>query len=210
MLRALWRRGWRSGSSVNPVPKPNPQGAVTAFLERFRAALCVLDNKGQIVIPRQGSWVTGKHYSWVLNPQKGMKLGDAGTLYASMQFEVIDYGLDNPNEDEFGQRFEVNILGYNYRLEQSSGGDRWRMHWHPEGISDVREPHLHIPPDLKVHRPCDSMTFETAIRWCIKDGAPLTCAPQEAERKLTVTYELPTQRAPGETNGPQGWDIRHD
>jgi hypothetical protein len=31
------------------------------------------------------------------------------------------------------------------------------------------------------------MTFETAIRWCIKDGAPLVCTEQEAEDQLLLS-----------------------
>lgn len=183
----------------------SPQEAVTTFLEPFKAALCVLDGRGHIVIPRHGSWIKGKIYSWVLNPEKGMKLGNAGTLYASMQFQVID---TDPASNEFGKRLRVTTFGYNYRLEHPSGSDRWRMHWHPDGVSDVREPHLHIPPDLKVHRPCDRMTFENAIRWCIKDGAPLSCTPQEAEDEL-ILWETPTKliwasppEVPGQRSGP--------
>jgi hypothetical protein len=117
---------------------------------------------------------------------------------------AIDYG---PDPNEFAKRFRVTTLSYNYRLEHPGGGDRWRMHWHPEGISDVRKPHLHIPPDLKVHRPCDRMTFENAIRWCIEDGAPLACTLQKAENELVRLGELtvlelkiPDQRGSPEKN----------
>lgn len=77
-------------------------------------------------------------------------------------------------------------LGYNYKLEQA-GGDVWRMHWHPDGVSHVRVPHLHVPPEYQVPRPCERMTFENAIRWCIEDGAPLTCTRSEAEGHLLLT-----------------------
>jgi hypothetical protein len=93
----------------------SPQEAITTFLEPFKAALCVLDGKGHIVIPRHGWWIKRKTYSCVLNPQKGMKLGDAGTLYASMQFQLLD---TDPASNEFGKRLRVGMLGYNYRLEQ--------------------------------------------------------------------------------------------
>lgn len=165
----------------------NPHEAVTAFLKLFRAVLGVLDGKGVIVVPRHGSWIIGKAYSWVLNPQDGMKLGDAGTLYASMQFEVRDYGVSDPKGLK---RFRVATLGYNYKLEQPGRSDRWRMHWHPDGASDMREPHLHIPPDLKVHRPCYRMPFEAAIRWCIEDGASLICTLQKAKDELSRLEEL--------------------
>jgi len=76
------------------------------------------------------------------------------------------------------------------------------MHWHPDGPSDIWEPHLHIPLDLKMHYPCDRMTFETAIRWCIQAGAPLTCTLQEAENEL-IEIEAPHTLY-------RSWRSRHD
>lgn len=70
MLRASWRRGWRSGSYADPAPRDSPHEAVKTFLELFRDVLGVLDSKGHIVIFGHGSWITGKAYSWVLNPEK--------------------------------------------------------------------------------------------------------------------------------------------
>jgi hypothetical protein len=162
------------------VPGESTQKAVTAFLEHFRNALCVLDGKGDVVVPRSGSLLPYNTYSWVLSANKGMKLGQAGTLYASMQFWIT-----HANPNFYPKRFKVEIAAYNYKLEQSGGSDRWRMHWHPDGVSESRGPHLHIPPNLKVHRPCNLITFETAIRWCIADGAPLTCSRTEAEDELS-------------------------
>ncbi|MGH3355691.1 MAG: hypothetical protein ACRDOJ_07305 [Nocardioidaceae bacterium] len=165
------------------MPGDNPQEAVTAFLQPLKAALGVLDGRGVIAVPRQGLWVKYRAYSWVLNAGQGMKLGGIGTLHASMKFQVIE---TDPATNDFGKPLRVTTLAYNYKLEPPGGSDLWRMHWHPDGRSEVREPHLHTPPDLDVHRPCDRMTFETAIRWCIEDGAPLTCAAQEAEDQLLV------------------------
>jgi hypothetical protein len=96
------------------VPGDSPQEAVTAFLEPLRAALSVLDGAGAIAVPRHGSWTKGKTYSWVLNAGRGMKLGDAGTLHASMQFRIID---TDPTTNDFGKPLRVTTLGYNYKLE---------------------------------------------------------------------------------------------
>lgn len=133
------------------MPGDTPQEAVTAFLEPLRNAVCVLDGCGAITVSRRGGWVKGEIYSWVLNAGQGMKLGDVGTFHASMRFRIIE---TDPATNDFGKHLRVTTLGYNYKLEQPSG-DAWRMHWHPDGMSDVREPHLHFPPDFGVHRPCD-------------------------------------------------------
>ncbi|RNI16922.1 hypothetical protein EFY87_19790 [Flexivirga caeni] len=54
------------------------------------------------------------------------------------------------------------------------------MHWHPDGNSPVRSPHLHLrlaPVDqvgytLQYHLPTDRQSFEGAIRWAIELGLP--------------------------------------
>lgn len=51
-------------------------------------------------------------------------------------------------------------------------------------MSPAREPHLHLPPDIGLHRPVERWTFETAIRWLILDKAPLSCSSAEAEHEL--------------------------
>ena len=160
------------------MPGDTPHEAVTAFLKPLRDALSVLDGVGHIGVPRHGLLVKYRPVAWVLNGGNGMKLGDIGILHALMKFQVIDA---DPSTNELKKPLRVTTLSYNYKLEQPDGCDKWRMHWHPDGLSDAREPHLHVPPDLKVHRPCDRMTFETAIRWCIKDGAPLNRSLREAE-----------------------------
>ncbi|MGH3941923.1 MAG: hypothetical protein ACRDTG_25545 [Pseudonocardiaceae bacterium] len=68
------------------MPGDTQQEAVTAFLEPLRSALCVLDGRGVITPGRRGGWVKGKTYSWTINAGQGMKLGDIGTLHASMKF----------------------------------------------------------------------------------------------------------------------------
>ncbi len=166
------------------MPGDSPHEAVTAFLEPLRDALAVLDGPGGITVPRSGSWTKGRTYSWILNAGGGMRLQGVGTFHASMQFQIID---TDPTTNDLGKRLRVTTLAYNYKLEQPDGRDLWRMHWHPDGQSDIREPHLHVPPELKVHRPCDRATFETAIRWCIGDGAPLVCTLQEAEDQLLLS-----------------------
>lgn len=59
------------------------------------------------------------------------------------------------------------------------------MHWHPDGRSNVTDPHLHRQPDTKLHWPTPRMSFETAVRWCMTEGAPMTCSAAEADNRLT-------------------------
>jgi hypothetical protein len=86
------------------MPGDTPQEAVTAFLNPLKSAVCVLDGPGAITVNRRGGWVKGETYSWVLNAGHGMKLGNVGTVRASMRFRVIDTA---PATNDFGKRLWV-------------------------------------------------------------------------------------------------------
>lgn len=45
----------------------------------------------------------------------------------------------DPSTNDLGKPLRVTTLAYNHKLELATGTDKWRMHWHPDGISDTRE-----------------------------------------------------------------------
>ncbi len=128
--------------------------------------------------------MTNRPYTWVVNAGQGMRVGDAGTFFATMQFRVID---THPASNDASQSFRVSTLGYLYNLEGTDGTAAWRIHWHRDSVSPVTEPHLHFPPNLKLHYACERMTFEIAIRWCIEAGAPVRHSADVALQELAVT-----------------------
>ena len=68
------------------------------------------------------------------------------------------------------------------------GRDKWRLHWHPDStVSPERYPHMHLPPDWKKHIPTERVALETAIMYCIAEGAPLACDRQEAMSTLMIS-----------------------
>jgi hypothetical protein len=165
------------------MPGRTPQEAVVAFLEPLREALKVLDATTKISVAHKGGYRVGVEYAWVLNSGLGVQVGEAGHLVAEMSFEIIEC---DPATNEFGHPYRVSTRSYHYKLRSPGGEDRWRMHWHPKGHSPVTYPHLHLPPDLKRHFPCERTTFEKAILWCAELGAPLTCTRAEADNRLLL------------------------
>jgi len=166
------------------MPGRTPPNTVAAFLEPLREALKVLDAVTHISVAPKGGFRRGGRSAWVLNGSRGASLGSAGTLFATMEFEIIDC---DPDSNEFGYPLRVSTRSYHYKLRATDGPDHWRMHWHPEGNSPVTWAHLHLPPNYKRHLASERMTFEKAISWCAEFGAPLTCTPTEAADRLLLT-----------------------
>lgn len=163
------------------MPGRTPPEAVRAFLKPLEDALAVLDGVANLTVSKKGQYRKGVEYSWTINNGAGMRLGSAGTFFASMRFKIIDA---DPVRHEAPLR--VTARGYLYSLKAPNGDDIWRMHWHPGGASQEERPHLHIHPNLKQHQVSPRMTFEKAIQWCIPFGAPLTCSLEEALAHLEV------------------------
>lgn len=163
------------------MPGRTEYEAVTNFLEPLRNALAVLDGTGKLVVAPRPPYRKGVPYLWALNEERGMPLGAAGTLYATMNFEIVD---SDPEVDDGGP-FRVTTRGYNYKFTHSDGQDRWRIHWHPNPPNTVTWPHLHLPPEYD-HQRCPRFTFEAAIEWCLPYDPPLCCTKAEAMAELLM------------------------
>lgn len=166
------------------MPGRTPAEAVDAFLDPLRDALRVLDGVAKLMISPKGGFRKGVRYSWVLNGADGMDLGAVGRFIASMEFEIIDA---DPPKNEFGHPFRVTTHSYHYKLRGGDGSDQWRMHWHPEGHSRITTPHLHLPPNLKLHWPTGRLTLENAVGWCVESGAAVTSdSAMQAHEQLAL------------------------
>lgn len=119
----------------------------------------------------------------MLNEGDGLHLPDVGTYFAEMGFQIIQ-----ADQARHEGKFRVTTLRYRYKLEGPDGEDLWRAHWHPDGRSSVKEPHMHLPPDLKLHFEIPRVSFEQTIKWCIQLGAPLSCAQDQAINTLDETH----------------------
>jgi hypothetical protein len=142
----------------------------------------VLDGYASITLSKRGGYFEGQELAWLLNQGDGIQIDGVGTYFAEMGFKVV---RADPGKHE--GKYRVTTLRYRYKLRAPDGEDMWRVHWHPDGESSFREPHLHMRPNLKVHFAVQRVTFEQTIQWCMQLGAPLTCTPEEAKGRLDET-----------------------
>lgn len=170
------------------MPGRNPQQAVDAFLQPLRDALRLLDGVAKILVSPKDGYRVGQRYSWQLNGADGVDLGAVGRFIASMEFEIID---TDPAGNEYGHPYRVTTRSYHYKLRGRDGDDQWRMHWHPDGRSRVKVPHLHRPPDLKQHWPTGRLTLENAVAWCIESGAAVVGGDRERAQNELALIEAP-------------------
>jgi len=165
------------------MPGRTPADAVAAFLEPFREGIKLLDGHARITATGRHGYRKGARYSWSLNGEGGMHLRQTGTFYASMTFEVVD-SVPDEHDDEHQGPFRCSTRSYSYKLSTPRGADLWRMHWHPDGRSPAKGPHLHLPPDLDRHLPTGRSTFEQALCWLIEFDAPARCNSADAQARL--------------------------
>lgn len=152
------------------MPGSNAYEAAQAFLEPIQTALsCVATAK--ITVSRGGRAVLDKSHVWTINDGDGARLAAGFGLRAEMRYRLI--------EDERNGPFRATTEEYAYTIDRA-GAQVVRFHWHPEGSSPVRTPHLHLGPILtgnggllppKHHLASPRMTFEDVVRWCIELGA---------------------------------------
>lgn len=63
----------------------------------------------------------------------------------------LEYRVDPAGDG--GQDFQVHTTNYRYHILDRDGREILAYHWHPDGVSSVTEPHLHLSGQL---RPLDA------------------------------------------------------
>jgi hypothetical protein len=103
-------------------------------------------------------------------------------LRVHMRYSVVSRVKKASSED-----YDVSITQYRYDVLDLSGQELFVYHWHPDGLSDVDEPHLHIAREPftlsasrpgrearslaidKAHFPTGHVTIPQVIRFLIRD-----------------------------------------
>lgn len=153
------------------MPGRTPAEAFRAFIEPLESAVSVL-GAAKITVSSGGRQVPDKPHAWTLNGGRGYTTG--GWFFeADMQYRIR-------RDDAPGRGpWRVTTLAYRYRLAVVDM-DVFRMHWHPDGNSPAKSPHLHVrlaPVErvgdtLQHHLNTERQTFENALRWAIQVGMP--------------------------------------
>jgi len=147
------------------VPGRTPREAVKAYLEPLQKNISIVC-KGVL---RVNNYDTLEVVS-VLTLPDPVPLNARPDLYLSFtqQYKVIKDPENGP--------FRVTTLYYSYAIETQDAQEIVGYHWHPDGVSPVRFPHLHLGPaarvgmeDLrsKAHLPTGRVAFEEIVEFLI-------------------------------------------
>jgi hypothetical protein len=109
--------------------------------------------------------------SIVLGRGADVPVGDEGlSLFVGHYYTVVEVEVEDDGEIERG--FAVRTGGYTYKVEShAEGGELFCWHWHPEGTSWCRWPHLHArTPRHGDHLPTSRVALEQVVRWLIVEA----------------------------------------
>jgi hypothetical protein len=147
----------------------SPAEAVTNFIDPLRRALtCVTQ---AVLTVGGGYYPSEKPHGATVNDGLPVPLkGEGGlSLIAMLQYRVVE---------ATGERgpWKVSTVAYNYEfVRQSEDGEERILayHWHPDGGSSVKGPHLHVldpaGPLRKAHLPTGRVALEEVLRVAISE-----------------------------------------
>ena len=164
------------------MPGRTPAAAFRAFIEPLQAAAACLGNAKWVASEGGSTGDAGVH-AVALNGFNGMALNDGFHLEAVIRYEFVM---------KDGQH-AVSTRGYMYTLRHL-GKEVFSIHWHPDGKSEYKMPHAHLPIAVgsklvtKQHMPTGRMTFEHAVEWAINFG--VTAARGDWPRILADTRDV--------------------
>jgi hypothetical protein len=154
------------------MPGRTPAEAVKNYVDPIQKAVSCLEGVAKIRL-RQRAQCIGDLGAWILNGPDGMPLPRFGTFYAQQRCALVETSQEH-REYEPGERYRVSTREYIYRVELHTG-QQICWHWHPEGNSSERRPHIHLSFNLKAHLPGPRIALEDVIEGCIELGARPAC-----------------------------------
>ncbi len=147
------------------MPGKTPREAVKAYLEALQKSVSIVC-KGVL---RVSNYDRLDEIS-VLTLTAPVPLNGRSDLYLSFrqQYKVLRHS-------ERG-RFRVTTLYYSYAVETQDGQEIAGYHWHPDGVSPVKFPHLHLGSAARIgmeeltrkaHFPTGRVAFEDVVEFLI-------------------------------------------
>ena len=113
-------------------------------------------------------------------------------LAFKQQYKIIGDAKNGP--------FRVTTRYYSYAVETVAGEEIFGYHWHPDGVSPIHFPHLHIGPaagiglvelNHKAHFPTGRIPFEDVVEFLVNvfGVKPDRTLWQEVVRKTKALFE---------------------
>lgn len=146
------------------MPGKNPSEAVDAYVQPLQKSVSLISRGVLIPSERNRPDCVG-----VLHLPDPIPLNGRNDLLLSFkqQYKILRVKR---------RLFRVTTLHYGYSIETENGEEIIGYHWHPEGVSPVTFPHLHlgpgaqvIHPDLhsKAHFPTGRVSFEDFVEMLV-------------------------------------------
>jgi hypothetical protein len=147
------------------VPGKTPREAVKAYLETLQQNVSIVC-KGVLRVNNYDK----PNIVSVLSLPDAVSLNGRRDLYLSFkqQYKIV--------QDPGNRPFRVTTLYYSYMVETHDAEEVAGYHWHPEGVSPVKFPHLHLGPAARIgmaelcdkaHFPTGRVAFEGVIEFLI-------------------------------------------
>jgi len=150
------------------LPGRSPRDAYAAFVEPLQQDVrCITDD--QLVSSPGGRHEVDKTHSLTLASGPILLTEDGVQLKIGLQYMIIKTGKSGRDA------YKVSTRAYTYLFLDIEDRPTMAYHWHPFGLSDFAEPHLHpysIGGSLprKAHYPSSRVSLESVIRFCIEQG----------------------------------------
>ena len=146
------------------MPGKTPREAVKAYLEPLQKNVAIVCNG----VLRVNNYDKLDEIS-VLTLES-VPLNGRPDLYLSFiqQYKIV-------KDPEHGP-YRVKTLYYSYAIETPDADEIVGYHWHPEGVSPIKAPHLHLGPaaligrqelSRKAHFPTGRIAFEDVVEFLI-------------------------------------------
>lgn len=191
------------------MPFRTPREAVNAFRDAINlAALCVGQCQASLGPEPYAIWASGKAPRWLaINRGEPVRLRHDRfplSLRASLHYHVVV---------EAGS-YKVRTAAYHCSLEDDQEREYLAYHWHPDGPSDARYPHLHIGPaagvppspdgliNPRVHIPTGRIALEDLLRLTIEQLGATPTRPDWAKVLAQLQASFEQQRSWAQSSGP--------
>ena len=106
-----------------------------------------------------------------------MNSGDPVLLLGDSRLSIAFYQHYTVEDSEQGHPLQVSVRRYSYEIHDADGKEVLLYHWHPDGNSRVKIPHLHLEQGAKVgrtevrdaHLPTGEVSFNAFLRMLIEE-----------------------------------------
>jgi hypothetical protein len=131
-----------------------PERALRALIDQLRPVVACVTAQPLLALRDRRAATTGQI---VFSPESP-RLRATHRQHTLLFSARLDYAIGS--DDDSPRRFDVRTVSYTYRVLDREDNEIVAYHWHPDGVSSVRHPHLHLSNQI---RPIDLGRNQTPL-----------------------------------------------